>query len=117
MLNQIDIQDIIAIAKKAGNAVMQIYKQDFEVEYKQDSSPLTLADKKANVLIFDEATSALDSDTEQAVMESIRGLEGGPTILIIAHRISTLKNCDSIIRLDKNNIIHTTSYMKIANEK
>jgi 3'(2'), 5'-bisphosphate nucleotidase len=53
MLNQIDIQDITAIAKEAGNAIMQIYKQDFEVEYKQDSSPLTLADKKANDIIED----------------------------------------------------------------
>ena len=53
MLNQIDIQDIVAIAKEAGKAIIQIYKQDFEVEYKQDSSPLTLADKKANDIIED----------------------------------------------------------------
>jgi len=53
MLNQIDIQDIVTIAKEAGKAIMQVYKQDFEVEYKQDSSPLTLADKKANDLIED----------------------------------------------------------------
>jgi len=53
MLNQIDIQDIVTIAKEAGNAIMQVYKQDFEVEYKQDSSPLTLADKKANNIIED----------------------------------------------------------------
>jgi 3'(2'), 5'-bisphosphate nucleotidase len=50
MLNQIDIQDIVTIAKKAGNAIMQIYNQDFEVEYKEDSSPLTLADKKAIIV-------------------------------------------------------------------
>ena len=53
MLNQIDIQDIVTIAKEAGKAIMQVYKQDFEVEYKQDSSPLTLADKKANDIIED----------------------------------------------------------------
>ena len=53
MLNQIDTQDIVTIAKEAGNVIMQIYKQDFEVEYKQDSSPLTLADKKANDIIED----------------------------------------------------------------
>ena len=53
MLNQIDIQDIVTIAKETGNAIMQIYKQDFEVEYKQDSSPLTLADKEANNIIED----------------------------------------------------------------
>jgi 3'(2'), 5'-bisphosphate nucleotidase len=51
MLNQIDIRDIVTIAKEAGNAIMQVYKQDFEVEYKKDSSPLTLADKKANDII------------------------------------------------------------------
>jgi len=51
MLSQIDVQDIVAIAKEAGNAIMQIYKQDFKVEYKQDNSPLTLADKKANNII------------------------------------------------------------------
>jgi 3'(2'), 5'-bisphosphate nucleotidase len=53
MLNQIDIQDIVTIAKEAGNAIMQVYKQDFEVEYKQDNSPLTLADKKSNDIIED----------------------------------------------------------------
>jgi 3'(2'), 5'-bisphosphate nucleotidase len=53
MLDQINIQDIVTIAKEAGNAIMQVYKQDFDVEYKQDSSPLTLADKKANDIIED----------------------------------------------------------------
>ena len=51
--NQIDIQNIVAIAKEAGNAIMQVYKQDFKVEYKQDNSPLTLADKKSNNIIKD----------------------------------------------------------------
>ena len=53
MLNQIDIQDIVTIAKEAGKAIMQVYKQDFKVEYKQDNSPLTLADKRANDIIED----------------------------------------------------------------
>ena len=53
MLSQIDIQDIVTIAKEAGNGITQVYKQDFEVEYKQDNSPLTLADKKANDIIED----------------------------------------------------------------
>jgi len=51
MLNQINAQDIVAIAKKAGNAIMKIYDQDFDIEYKQDNSPLTLADKTANNII------------------------------------------------------------------
>ena len=51
MLNQINIQDIVILAKEAGKAIMQLYKRDFEVEFKQDSSPLTLADKKSNDII------------------------------------------------------------------
>ena len=51
MLDQIDIQDIVKIAKDAGKAVMKIYNQDFGVEYKTDSSPLTIADKLANKII------------------------------------------------------------------
>jgi len=51
MLDKINIQDIVAIAKEVGDAIMQIYSQDFEVEYKKDSSPLTIADKKANDII------------------------------------------------------------------
>jgi len=53
MLSQINIQDIVTIAKEAGDAIMQVYKKNFEVEYKQDNSPLTLADKKANDIIED----------------------------------------------------------------
>jgi len=67
----------------------------------------------AEVIIFDEATSSLDSETEKVVMESIDSLSESLTILIIAHRISTLKNCDIIISLENGNIINTGSYNEI----
>jgi ATP-binding cassette, subfamily B, bacterial PglK len=67
--------------------------------------------KQANVLIFDEATSALDNETEYAVMEAIDGLGRDLTILIIAHRLTTLKGCDLIVKLDKNNFVHVGSYL------
>lgn len=56
--------------------------------------------KQANVLVFDEATSALDSATEQSVMDAIEGLSTDLTILMIAHRITTVQSCDTIIELD-----------------
>lgn len=71
--------------------------------------------KQASVLIFDEATSALDNETEQAVMQAIEGLSEDLTILIIAHRITTLKNCDSIIKLDCGKIASHSTYEKIIN--
>nr|MDU9045093.1 ABC transporter ATP-binding protein [Candidatus Electrothrix aestuarii] len=58
--------------------------------------------KKANILVLDEATSALDNATEQAVMESIDSLDNRLTILMIAHRISTLERCDKIIEINRD---------------
>jgi ABC-type bacteriocin/lantibiotic exporter with double-glycine peptidase domain len=55
--------------------------------------------KQANVIIFDEATSALDNETEVAVMEALETLGPEITILIVAHRLTTLKNCDQILEL------------------
>lgn len=56
------------------------------------------------ILVLDEATSALDSGTEQAVMESIESLKGLKTMIIIAHRLTTLKNSDLIYRVENGNI-------------
>ena len=55
--------------------------------------------KKANVIIFDEATTSLDIKTERSVMNSIEKLNKDLTLLIIAHRITTLKNCNQIIEI------------------
>jgi len=60
--------------------------------------------KQASVLVFDEATSALDNETEQAVMESIDGLSKDLTIVIIAHRLSTVQSCDRIIQLHHGSV-------------
>ena len=59
------------------------------------------------LLIFDEATSALDNDTEAAIMEAINALKGRKTMVIIAHRLGTIENCDIIYRVE-NGKIETT---------
>ena len=71
--------------------------------------------KQADVIIFDEATSALDSETEQAVMQAIEGLSKNLTLLIIAHRITTLNNCTQIVELDGGGIRRAGSYQDIVN--
>ena len=61
--------------------------------------------KRASVLVLDEATAALDNATEQAVMEAIEGLSRDLTIVMIAHRLSTVYSCDQVIRLENGRII------------
>jgi ATP-binding cassette subfamily B protein len=60
--------------------------------------------KQAQVLVFDEATSALDAATEHGVMEAIEGLSRDLTIVMIAHRLSTVARCDRVIRLDHGTV-------------
>jgi ATP-binding cassette subfamily B protein len=69
--------------------------------------------KKANVIIFDEATSALDNETEQAVMQAIENLSEDLTVLIIAHRLTTLKNCTQIVVLGNGGIGRIGTYQDI----
>src|SRR4030067_839401 len=62
------------------------------------------------VLVFDEATSSLDTVTERAVLESIERLSKLKTMIIIAHRISTVTNCDVIYLMDKGRIVARATY-------
>jgi ABC-type multidrug transport system fused ATPase/permease subunit len=57
------------------------------------------------LLIFDEATSALDNETEEALMEAINSLHGRKTMIIIAHRLQTIQNCDLVYRVGEGKII------------
>ena len=65
---------------------------------------------ESKVLMFDEATSALDGDTEKDVMREIARLDDEVTILMIAHRITTLENCDQIVELKEGKIAQVGDY-------
>ena len=69
--------------------------------------------KQASVLVFDEATSALDNATEQLVMDSIGALNRDLTIVIIAHRLTTVRQCDVIIELEHGKVVAQGSYEQL----
>lgn len=73
--------------------------------------------KRVDVLFLDEATSALDDDTERAVMESIETYGDSLTMLIVAHRLSTLKNCTQIVELHNGTIRRIGSYKEIIESR
>jgi len=70
---------------------------------------------KPKILILDEATSALDAVSEQEVMETINNLNGKITMIIIAHRLSTLEKANTVVYIDNGAILHTGSFKEIIN--
>ena len=66
-----------------------------------------------SVLIFDEATSALDNETEKVIMDEITNLSKNLTILIVAHRLNTIKNCDNIFLLENGSIIKQGNFNEL----
>ena len=83
MLEKIDIQDIINIAKQAGDAIMKIYQKDFDVEYKADQSPLTEADKAANKII-EEGLEALKLPTTHHPLPTKNNSPPTPSIPVLS---------------------------------
>lgn len=69
--------------------------------------------KQASVLVFDEATSALDNSTEQSVMDAIQGLNSDLTILLIAHRLTTVRRCDLIVELEHGRVVAKGTYEQL----
>ena len=61
--------------------------------------------RSPQILFFDEATSALDNDTEKEIMESINGLKGHKTMIIIAHRLTTIESCDHVYRVENGKVV------------
>lgn len=70
--------------------------------------------RNPEVLVFDEATSALDNETEAAVMEAVHALSGRLTVILIAHRLSTLKECHRIFLLEGGSVKDQGTFGELA---
>ena len=73
--------------------------------------------RNAPILLLDEATSALDNESEELVQKALKRLEKGRTTLVIAHRLSTVKNADQIIVLDKGQIVEQGTHKTLLDKK
>ena len=73
--------------------------------------------KNANFIFFDEATNALDANNEKKVIENLNNFLNGKTAVIIAHRLSTVKNADQIVVLSKGEIAETGTHDELIYRK
>ena len=72
--------------------------------------------RNPDIVVFDEATSALDTVTERAVIDALRTLQGERTVLMIAHRLSTVSHCDTIFFLKDGRLEGTGDYQTLARD-
>jgi ABC-type multidrug transport system fused ATPase/permease subunit len=70
---------------------------------------------RPTVLVLDEATSSLDTETEHGVMQAVQALQGDKTVLIVAHRLSTVEYCDRLYRLDAGRIVDEGTFDAVMN--
>ena len=73
--------------------------------------------KNARYMFFDEATNSLDANNEKAIMENLGKLFEGKTVVIVAHRLSTVKNADNIIVLDKGRVVEQGTHKELSRMK
>jgi ABC-type multidrug transport system fused ATPase/permease subunit len=67
-----------------------------------------------DVLIMDEATSALDGETEREINEALAELKAGLTVIVIAHRLTTVRSCDRLVLLDKGRVAATGTFADLT---
>jgi len=121
------MEEIINSCKKANiyDRIME-FEKTFETEVGEGGVILSGGEKQriaiarsllkqSNILLFDEATSSLDNITQKQVQDAIYGLDKEKTILIIAHRLSTVVNCDKIIVIDDGKIIDIGTHLELLN--
>ena len=68
-----------------------------------------------DVLVLDEATSSLDTETEHGVMQAVQALQGKKTVIIVAHRLSTVEYCDRLYRLESSRIVDEGTFEEVMN--
>ena len=126
-LDSLDMDKVISAAKVANihNFINSELKEGYETKVGDKGIRLSGGQRqrigiaralynKPDILVLDEATSALDNETEQAVMEAVNNLGRNITIVIIAHRLSTLSKADIIYKLEKGMLISKGSYEEMC---
>jgi subfamily B ATP-binding cassette protein MsbA len=113
-LERASILDFVEKLPKAHNTMLGNNGVNLSGGQKQRISIARELYKNIDILIMDEATSALDTETESSIQESIEALKGQYTLLIVAHRLSTIKNVDRIILMKDGGIENIGSYSELV---
>lgn len=110
-----------ALIKSGGESILSKLKDGLDTNLLGEDGGLSLGEKQIvnfartiirdpSILVLDEATASIDTETEQHIQKGLEALMTNRTSFIVAHRLSTIKNCDSIIVIDSGKIIESGSH-------
>ncbi len=116
VIEQASLSEFVNDLPQKENTVLGHSGQNLSGGQKQRISIARELFKNVELLILDEATSALDSETERAIQENIDKLKGQKTILMVAHRLSTIKNADKIVVLRNGEIEHVGNFKTLLSK-
>jgi len=115
-LHQASIHEFVESLPEKGDTLLGNNGINLSGGQKQRISIARELYKNIDILILDEATSALDSENERNIQENIENLQGVYTILIIAHRLSTVKNADVVYLMEQGKIIDSGNFSELFNK-
>lgn len=114
---QASLKDFLDELPKAGDTLLGNNGINLSGGQKQRVSIARELFKEIDILILDEATSALDSETEREIQQSIEELQGQYTLIIVAHRLSTIRNVDKVVLMDKGRIVDMDSFEELMQKQ
>ncbi len=116
VIEKVDLSEFVADLQKKENTFLGQNGINISGGQKQRISIARELFKKKQLLIMDEATSALDNLTEKQIQKTIEGLKGKITIIVIAHRISTIKNMDRIYIMKNGSVYKKGTYASLSSD-
>ena len=117
VLKQAHAYDFVMAMKKGINTVLDEFGTNLSGGQRQRIAIARALLSNPKILIFDEATSALDYESEKIIQNNMNAIKQGRTMFVVAHRLSTVKDCSKIVVMDKGSIVEIGTHDELMNKK
>jgi ATP-binding cassette, subfamily B, bacterial PglK len=115
-INLAAIEDIVAMLPEGSETIVGEWGTKLSGGQRQRIGIARALYRDSEILIMDEVTSALDTKTEKMIVDTLRKIAGEKTIIVIAHRLSTVQNCDLLLYMDNGKLVDTGTFDELRHK-